>query len=238
VVKEEIKIAKGHCPKCGPGRSADIVGQHEESWYDDEAAMGGSIVYRIMRCRGCETPYFQTDETNSENYSHRQNAYGEEEWELDHKIDHWPSPTRREQPIWSVSISVSDRDLGYLFEDIYGALNSDLRVPAAIAIRTALDRASQLLGIDASKTFAQKLEDLEAAGKISGDEKMTLSALIDAGNAAAHRGWRPSLADLDTMMSLLEGFLHRNFVLGDLAKQLQSRVPAKLKKSAKKKGST
>lgn len=233
---KEIKasdIRKGHCPNCGPSRSADVLGYHNEEWSDDENQVYGATAYYILKCRGCETPFFQTDEWDSESEHVWQDEYGEYQSETHHRLSYWPSPIKREQPKWSTKISRSDSDLGALFEDIYGALNADLRVPAAISIRTSLDRASELLGVDPALTFDAKLKALFDGGKISSDERDTLAVLIDAGSAAAHRGWRPGLSELDTMMSLMEGFLHRTFVLGEAAKKLQKSIPPKPKKKPK-----
>ena len=50
-------------------------------------------------------------------------------------------------------------------------------------------------------------------------KKILWQGLVDAGSAAAHRGWKPSFEDLSTMMDVLEQFVHRtlNFELGDTA---------------------
>jgi Domain of unknown function (DUF4145) len=63
-------------------------------------------------------------------------------------------------------------------------------VLAAIGLRTAFDRASELLGIDPNKTFAGKLSQLVVDGHIGSTEKASLDVLTDAGGAAAHRGWK------------------------------------------------
>ena len=54
-------------------------------------------------------------------------------------------------------------------------------------MRTAFDRASELLGVNPAKTFAEKLTDLVSRGHIGSSEKDTLDTLTDAGSAAAHR---------------------------------------------------
>lgn len=54
-----------------------------------------------------------------------------------------------------------------------------------------------------------------------------LAVLIDAGSAAAHRAWRPSHKELDAMMTILEGFLHRSILLDDVAHRLKKVVPSK-----------
>jgi len=227
---------KGHCPKCGPDRNADVVGHHVAKFEDDIAGIWGQTDYRILVCRGCDTTYFQIGEVFSEDIDHREHPVtGEMESYLPSRFSYWPSPSKRERPKWFDELYLSDELLNQLLTDIYGALDADLRVPAAIAIRTAFDRASRLLGIDAIETFQNKVKALKEAGKISADESLALDALTDAGNAAAHRGWRPKPKELDTMMSLLEAFIHRTFVLGRAANDLRLLVPAKENK--KRKGS-
>jgi hypothetical protein len=84
-----------------------------------------------------------------------------------------------------------------LLTSVYTALDNDLRVLAAIGLRTAFDRASELLSVDPEKTFADKLSQLMANGDIGSTEKESLDVLTDAGGAAAHRGWKPNPKQLD-----------------------------------------
>jgi hypothetical protein len=111
--------------------------------------------------------------------------------------------------------------------EMYDALAGDLRVLAAIAARTVFDRSSEFLGVDPALTFSQKLDKLGGDGKIGVDEHNILEVLVDAGSAAAHRAWRPSTAELGTMIDVVESFLQRSFVLGDGIKKLKASVPPK-----------
>jgi hypothetical protein len=92
-------------------------------------------------------------------------------------------------------------------------------------MRTVFDRASELLGIDPEKTFKQKLNDLKVMGHITEKEVKVLTALIDAGSAAAHRGWQPKPKQLDNMITILEAFLHRAFLLEEIGAELDQGVP-------------
>ena len=195
---------KGHCPECGPDRFADVVGHHQEKLDDDEVGIWSVTDYRILQCRGCLTAYFQTDYIFSEDIDYKETASGAWEPYLPHKITHYTSPVKRAMPEWAMGLDVLDDVLGDLFTDIYGALNADLRVPAAVAIRTVFDRASELLGVDPAVTFSQKLQALADQGKIGADEKASLDVLADAGSAAAHRGWKPKPRELDTLVLLIE----------------------------------
>jgi hypothetical protein len=214
---------KGHCPACGPDIWADVVADHQSHFHDHEDGTWGQIEYRILRCKGCEAVYFQRGEIFSEDLDPRTG-------EPLQRITYWPAPSKRKQPAWSADLFVFDSDLSSLFDDIYVALNNDLRVLSAIGIRTAFDRASELLGVDPAKNFAEKLTDLVALGKIGSSEKDTLDTLTDAGSAAAHRGWKPKPKELDTMMSIIEAFLYRTFILDAAAKSLKQNVPAKPKR--------
>jgi len=112
---------------------------------------------------------------------------------------------------------------------MYTALSNDLRVLAAIGARTAFDRSSERLGVATTLTFAKELDRLVEMGKISKDERDTLGVLVDAGNAAAHRAWRPKPKELSTMIDVVEAFLHRAFILGDGIQNLKAAVPPKRK---------
>ncbi len=89
------------------------------------------------------------------------------------------------------------------------------------------DKATELLGIDPAITFDSKLSELEKAGKIGEGERTILDVLTDAGGAAAHRGWKPTPYELDTLISILEGFIDRTLVLPSKAKQLADTIPAR-----------
>ena len=88
-----------------------------------------------------------------------------------------------------------------------------------------LDGASDPLGIDPGKTFRKKLDDLKAYDHITDKDVTILAALIDAGSAAAHRGWKPKPEQLDAMMTMRETFLHRAFLLEGIGAELGSGVP-------------
>jgi Domain of unknown function (DUF4145) len=172
----------------------------------------------------------QTDEVFSEELRLRTNPItGETEEYLPHNVAHWPAPTQRMRPEWLEKLMGVDFDLYFLLAEVYVALDHELHVLAAIGIRTAVDRASELLDVDPAKRFSEKLNDLVSSGKVGVSEKDSLGALTEAGSAAAHRGWRPKPTQLATMMGTIEAFIYRNFVLDAELKELKSEVPEKPK---------
>jgi hypothetical protein len=182
----------------------------------------------ILECCGCERIFFRRDYWFSEWEMIVDNPYtGKPQMEGGVETTYWPAPVKRKKPEWIDDIAKADKTLGKLLFEMYAALNNDLRVLAAIGARTAFDRSSELLKIDAALTFKGKLDELVAIGKVSKDERAILEVLVDAGNAAAHRGWTPKSTELSTMMTIVEAFLHRAFILGDGIQKLKAAVPPK-----------
>lgn len=219
----EKTFEQGHCPECGAQR-ADVAAQHKVEF--DTGDIYGGTYYSILECRGCGHHYFKISSWNSEDIDHELNpATGD--WDMCHQeqVTFWPPAAKRRKPDWAVRIGILDRVLGSLFDDVYTALSNNLSVLAAIGMRTVFDRASELLDIAPDKAFQKKLEDLKAKDHITERELLVLGALIDAGSAAAHRGWQPKPKELDAMMTILETFLHRAFLLEEIAAELGKRVP-------------
>ena len=223
----EPQTIRGHCPNCGSGRKAYVRCKHVVS-ADEDDGTSARHTGMILECCGCERIYFRKD-------------YWFSEWEMvgSHPITgepvlvgggetaYWPAPVRRQRPQWLAKIEESERELGKLLLEMYAALDNDLRVLAAIAARTVFDRASELLQVDPTLTFKEKLDRLGADRRISLDEEETLQVLVDAGSAAAHRGWRPEADELNTMVDVVESFLQRSFILGDGIEKLKASVPQK-----------
>lgn len=226
------KIVKAHCSDCGGERNAYVRGEHHVKGSDEDDGSSWSDTVYILECCGCSCIFFRRDFWFSEWATIGEHPItGEQRLEGGTQTTYWPAPVTRKRPKWLENIEEADRDLGNILSEMYSALNSDLRVLAAIGARTAFDRSSEILGINASLPFKSKLNELVTAGKVSNDERDTLSVLVDAGNAAAHRGWRPRAEELNTMMDVVETFLHRSFILGDGIKKLKAAVPARPQKN-------
>lgn len=224
------KITKGHCPECGAGKNADIVAAYEHKWQDDDHPIWGQIDYRILKCRGCDSIYVQRAEIFSENINYSYDAAGDIQGDYEIDYSYWPSPLKRARPSWLDELFSVDTVLHSILNEVYSGLDGDLAVLSATGMRTAFDRATELLGVDPAKTFQQKLEDLFAAGKVGEAEKDTLAVLADAGGAAAHRGWKPQPKQLATMMDIVEAFCHRSFILDGQVGQLKPQIPARQKR--------
>lgn len=231
VEKSDPAYEAGSCPDCGSNR-ADVKERHlvnvNTEVYDSHT------VYSILECRGCGTVYFKYCHSNSEDQHDYYDHNGEHQTEYIETVRFWPPSSGRKKPEWLDDLKLEDWILGSLLSDVFTAISNDLDVLAAIGIRTTFDRATELIKIDPGLTFNEKLKALQEEGHITIKELSALKVLVDAGSAAAHRGWRPKAAHLDDMMSILESFLYRTFLLTEVAGQLEKNVPARQKSSAPK----
>ncbi len=238
VVKADANVRKANCSSCRGQRNCDILGEFDQRGSYD--FIDWSTDWYLLRCRGCEHIFVQTVSTNSEDYSGYFDEDGEMATHYNETIDYWPALSKRETPEWIGLISVQGADESVLLaalNELYTALNNDLFMLSGIGIRTAFDAASELLGIDPEKSFNEKLKALVAAGHIGKLDSERLEALVDAGSASAHRGWKPTSEDLDTMMELLEHFLHEAFVAPEKKRRLDAKaaeVKGKVPKRAKR----
>ena len=215
------KVRKAECAECGGRRNCDVRGEFDEN-YDDVHVWGRTTWY-ILQCRGCDYVFIQTSAIFSEDWDH------DEDGSMFHNETHqyWPGLSKRKMPDWMVKYEIEAAEAANLhiaLKEVYGALDNDLRSLAEIGIRTTFDIASGLLGINENLPFTRKLDELVASGRIGAVDRERLTTLIDAGSAAAHRGWRPNPAELGIMMDVLEHFILESFVTPARRKKLDAQA--------------
>jgi hypothetical protein len=232
----EEKILRAECSRCGGRRNCKVQGHFQAKgsnehyqWWED---------WRILQCMGCDYVFVQTISTDSESYGRDENG----EIELDEAVNYWPALAKRKRPEWMSAFGIDVPGVERLDQalvELYGALDNDLVVLAAIGIRTSFDVASDILGIDPSKSFKAKLDELVNEGRIGKADRSRIEVLVDAGSASAHRGWRPAPQDLATMTEILEHFIqdafvapHRKKLLDAQAAKMKTTVPSRSKKAA------
>lgn len=210
------KIRKGHCPRCGPDTSAHIMGAAVRYDEDAVADVTWKGQYFLLQCCGCQRVFQQVLEDCSE-------------WDGT-EVSHWPAPHKRKRPDWLYSLSYSNHEFYELVSSLYAGLDNDLTQLVTGGIRTAFDTATELLRIDPELPLPRKIEALRAQGRIGDNEAEDLRGLVEAGNAAMHRGWKATPETLDTLMLTLERFLHTSFVLNQQTAGLREKVPPRHKK--------
>ncbi|WP_081317034.1 DUF4145 domain-containing protein [Xanthomonas translucens] len=122
-----------------------------------------------------------------------------------------PPEPKSDRPDWVWDLGRKDTALSQVIDEMYVARANKLNVLTAIGLRTAFDRASFLLGVDENLSLNKKIEKLVEDGKLGKVEARHIEVAVNAGNAAAHRGWSPDDEQLAALLHVLEQFLRRNF---------------------------
>lgn len=230
----ETKFVKAHCPKCDGERNCTEHGTINKQWdWEDRHhgfSMNGGVEHSLLECLGCETVFYQTVSWNSEDIDQYYDAFGNAQMELSKESATYPKPETNTKPIWFDAMQKKDPQLHNIINQMYVALDNDAHILTAIALRTALDRATEILGIDPAKTFDEKLDGLRDGGWIGQSERDILGVVTDAGNAAAHRGWEPDHKEVTQLVSSMEVFLHRAFIVGQGALGIKGNIPVKPKR--------
>jgi hypothetical protein len=230
--KNKRKQVRGHCPNCGPARFAEIVAEYVDREEIERDGVWAETTSRILQCGGCKSVYFQDIYIFSEDYDYDDGPDGQPILSHNERITYYPAPSKRKRPDWLTFLGL-EHSLFDLLVETYNALDVDACVLAAVGARTVFDRASQLLKVDSSLTFKQKLDLLHQLGHIGASEREHLDLLTGAGGAAAHRGWKPTTAQLNTVMSIVEALIYRTFVLDREVKKLKKQIPARRKRKKK-----
>lgn len=220
---------KAPCPECDKDTRVDTLFEKIDRWEIDEGLISGVFEYYVFQCRGCEAIFFAKSSGDSEDYYDYVDQFtGEHERIYKDRKAYFPAVAQTPVPSWAgLNLALKDSTLHDLLHSIYTAMNHELGVLAAIGMRTAFDRVSELLGVDTNLNFDEKLEQMRKGGHISGVQKGVLEVLVDAGSAAAHRGWKPSETHLATMKEILEALVRDHFVLKPEVDKLRKSIPSK-----------
>lgn len=214
MAEKKLKAVRADCSECRGARNCKVRGHFSKRDGDNDYSW--HVDWYILQCRGCDTVFARTVSTNSEDYDNYYEHDGSTGTTHNETINYWPALAKRPYPEWMSDAGIDAAEVGRLDEallELYKALNNDLNILAGIAIRTSFDAASSLLKIDENLPFQGKLDKLEELGRIGTQDKVRLKTLVEAGNASAHRGWKPAADDLNTMMDALEYFIYETFVV-------------------------
>src|SRR5262249_6993620 len=121
-----------------------------------------------------------------------------------------------------------------VLQEVYRSLDANNRLLPMMGARTLIDMLMTDKVGDIG-TFDEKLRQLEGLGVISSHHREVLSAALDVGSAAAHRGYAPEAEDVNAVMDIIENLLHAVYVLPGMAQRLRTTTPPRPSKAAKSK---
>jgi hypothetical protein len=208
-----------HCNRCGDDTFHRLLiektlwGWFEEptgDYIDHPDQADWTEQFELFQCLGCEDVCLRVSRWDSEMPP-----------DVVPETHFYPPRVFRRQPKW---LSELPRDLQGILEEVYGALAADSRRLAAMGVRAAVDTVlSHKVGEMGG--FAQRLQELEKVGFVGRADREHLAAVVDMGNAAAHRTHAPSADDLTHAIDILENVLRSAYQLADAACTIRKNTP-------------
>lgn len=203
-----------HCNECGHDTLHKVVKLVRKSrdFDDDRYTVSVGSNWRILQCGGCQEVAMSRTDWCSEDDPH------------DSSIPtFFPARVSRRKPEW-LTKHPELNDYLDLFEEIYAALHADSRRLAMMGARAVIDMAmTQMAGSDQGN-FTVGLNALEADRRLTQEERQLIEAAFDAGSAAMHRGHKPAIEDVNTVIDIVERVVHAE-VLKKKARELADATP-------------
>ena len=199
------KPLKIHCNKCGRTTTHKVLFETSRDFRDPPRGpyyVEWGYTYQTVECGGCEEVSYYTRGWCSEDYN-------PESGEPDYTHSYYPPPQKRPQPDFEFGVPFS---IVFVLKELYTAINNNSRYLASTGIRTVLDMMI-VDKIGDEGTFKDKVDKLVADGHINADEGKIMTAVIDAGNASAHRGFMPDDDVLSSMMDILERLIDKFYMV-------------------------
>ena len=201
-----------HCNKCTGKTKHDVIAERVQSF---SGSFGHAFDYHVTKtsqlieCRGCEDVALRVDWWHSE-----------VDWS--DEIDYYPPRVSRRPPSWEHSIPMEWQSL---LSEIYTALHADSRRLAMMGARALVDMYMNDAVGDIGG-FDRKLAQLVTAGLLGDQDKKILIAALEAGHAAAHRGYLPEADQVSHVMDIVENLLQKH-TLTSSAEALNRHTPSR-----------
>lgn len=173
----------------------EIIGRNDEG--DDSQSMWTVVanIFTLSKCLGCDKINFKNIIRSSPNR------------ETDN-VFHFPKKVVRSMPNWTIKLPIKYFEL---IQEIYSSINQGSYILSLIGIRTLLD-VYIVKNVGDIGSFKQKLNQLVANGILTKKKVSALETAIDAGNASAHRGYKPDKETLFQILDIVENLLHSEIV--------------------------
>lgn len=220
---EQSSIETFFCNQCKRPTRHYIRAEHSADNYDTRSGTSLSSRHIIAECCGCENVALVRKKHFSEHYDYYEDpSTGQQHREALWDEEIYPAVTYRNPPLWFEDLP--DYTLREISVEIYKSLQTGSHYLATFGSRTLIDRLIVLTAGDRGN-FPKGLQALQDDGMLSRHEREILNPVVEAGNAAAHRGWAPTKEQLAIILDTVEGLIHRLLVLPKMAEELEEAVP-------------
>lgn len=215
---------KALCPTCRGHRNCTIHGKITTHWEDSQHPIYGYYYHHLLQCDGCETVFYHQNEHFSEHTTHELQNGEWKEFPID-MITTFPAIEDNHLPLWLPKLESADAQLFQMFNEVYFSYRSHHFILSAIGLRTIFDRTAEILKIHPGLGLNTKVEKLKDEGFIGDTEAQILKTVIDAGSAAAHRGWSPNKGEFEQLLAAIEGFVQRTILAQRTLDHISQKIP-------------
>lgn len=218
------KTMWSHRNECGRDTKHAIVHRaaKRRTYDDDEYSVEVGSDWTIVQCCGCEEVSMRRVDWCSE----------DDRSEGPNPPTFFPPRVSRRKPDW-VSRESGVEPYQDLLEEVYTALHADSRRLAMMGARALIDMViTNTVGDQGN--FGKGLDELEKRALIGKRDRKIIDAAVDAGSAAAHRGHRPKVDEVNVVIDIVERMIHAE-ILDAKTKELAASTPPRKRAAAKKK---
>ena len=221
---EETKLKNVYCYNCKCDTEQEMMFRDstidigEIIGFSKEGVKGPNFftivahIFEVTKCCGCKKFNLNVYERSTPDPKN------------DRLIHRYPNSKVREFPKWITNLNLKYIEL---FSEIYRSLNQGSITLPIIGSRTLLDMYI-VEKIGDIGNFKQKIEKLLLEGFITKSQKDFLSIALEYGNAAAHRGYKAEVEEINKVLDIIET-LFREEALKIETNSLKKSIPRKEK---------
>jgi hypothetical protein len=173
----------------------EIIFRNEEGDQSQTAWEIKADIWIISKCLGCERINFKHIGRRSPD-------------QRTDDIFYFPWKRDRHYPKWIFQLPIKYLEI---LEEVYAAITMESNILALMGIRTVLD-VYMVDKVGDVGNFKQKLNKLVEEQIISKSKVKVLEAAIEAGNASAHRGFKPDRQTLFQVLDIVENLLQSEVI--------------------------
>lgn len=135
-----------------------------------------------------------------------------------------PPRLRWRPPEWLSQLREIAPEVVERLNEIYLAANDRQYRLLSMGVRSGLDHVMlQIVGNIGS--FQKKLTAMQGQGYLSSQHRDMLGTVIDAGSAAAHRGYVPPRDLLQAMLTVMESVIRDHYITEPMLRQMKQHIP-------------
>ena len=213
----KASIVKMPCHKCGHSTQQTVVFKEDELdvqeiFFEKLKGEPRYIViarsWKIAKCNGCGSINAKVE------IRHRANKVTE--------VFTFPKTKADYCEPWIFGLDVKYIEI---FSEIFNAISHESYTLATMGMRLVLDMFMDEK-IGNSGTFKERLGKLKKKGFVSDSQIDLCNSIIETGNAASHRGYRPNLEQTKKLLSIVKSIMKIEVLKGDAA-DLLKKVPSR-----------